>query len=123
MGSALQPYELEIIDPIKTPITAKTWMYIRLHGNNDEHYGRYSDEDLQKQVLPAILYWLKRGIDVFVYILNDDDNAGMPLSAMSLQRLCYEALKCKIPKAPKQVASITNFFISSVKKKKAKLSS
>lgn len=92
------------------PITAKDWVYVRLHGTNDEHSGRYSDADLKRQAVPAICDWLRQGIDVYAYILCDDENAGMPLNAKSLERLCHEELGTEIPRAPKEVRSIASFF-------------
>jgi uncharacterized protein YecE (DUF72 family) len=112
-----QEYEL---DPISAswPITAGNWIYVRLHGTNDEHTGRYTPADLQHQAVGPIVSWLKQGIDVYAYILNDDDAAGMPLAALALEQLVYQELQIKIPRAPKQQAkSITSFFAPSKKKK------
>ena len=105
-----QQYELEVIQENAWPVTAGDWVYVRLHGTNDEHQGRYTDAMLQTQAIPAILSWLRQGIDVYAYILNDDDAAGMPLAAQALERLCYQALGTAIPRAPKQVSSIASFF-------------
>jgi uncharacterized protein YecE (DUF72 family) len=100
------------LDPVdgSWPITAVDWVYVRLHGANDEHSGRYSDADLKCQAVPAICHWLRNGIDVYVYILCDDDSAGMPDNAKSLERLCHKELGTSVPRAPKQVMSIASFF-------------
>lgn len=100
------------------PTTAGDWMYVRLHYNNDEHSGRYNNEELQKQAVPTIVSWLRQGIDVYAYLLNDDEKAAMPQNAKSLERICYGQLGCPVPKAPKQAKSIASFFAA--KKRTAK---
>lgn len=92
------------------PLTAGSWMYVRLHGTNDEHTGRYSEDELRRQAVPAIVAWLRRGIDVYAYLLNDDDEAAMPQNAKSLEFMCYQELGTSVPAAPKQVKSIASFF-------------
>jgi len=114
---------LEAIDAGACPITAGDWVYVRLHGANDEHTGSYSDDDLRRQAVPAIVSWLRRGIDVYAYILcdNDDDGcdsvASMPHNAKRLEELCYEKLGMSVPKPPKHVPSIASFFAVVPKKK------
>lgn len=105
-----ESHGLEPLDNTSWPITAGDWIYVRLHGTNDEHRGRYSDSDLKMQAVPAICHWLRNGINVYAYILCDDDRAGMPLNAKSLERLCHAELGTDIPKAPKEVKSIASFF-------------
>ncbi|CAB9503190.1 conserved protein [Seminavis robusta] len=103
-------YDLAPLDA-NWPITAKNWIYVRLHYNNDEHSGRYSSEELQKQAVPAIVAWLQRGIHVYAFVLNGDDKAAMPQNAKTLERLCYQELGMPVPRAPKQQArSTTSFF-------------
>ncbi len=104
-----ESYNLEPLSK-SWPITAHDWVYVRLHGTNDEHSGIYSDDELRLQAVPVICQWLRRGIDVYAYILCDNDHAGMPKSAKSLERLAHTELGTKIPRAPKQVTTITSFF-------------
>lgn len=113
-NEAESSYSLEVLDT-DWPRTASNWMYVRLHGTNDSHYGCYTDDQLIYQAVPSMVSWLKQGLDVYAYILNDDDAAAMPLNAQRLQDLCYTELKniypnLVIPRAPKQVASIASFF-------------
>lgn len=115
LASSGKEYELERIVPNDWPATAGDWVYIRLHGSNDEHTGRYSDEGLRKQAIPAMVEWLQEGKDVYAYILNDDDKAGMPLAAKALEKLCYKELGSAVPRAPKQVKSIASFFTTKSK--------
>ena len=104
-----ESYSLEPLSK-SWPVTAQNWVYVRLHGTNDEHSGRYSDDELRQQAVSVICEWLRQGVDVYAYILCDDDHAGMPNSAKSLERLCHAELGTDIPRAPKQVTSITSFF-------------
>jgi len=110
-GKKSRSYELERIDADRWPVTTGDWAYVRLHGSNDEHQGRYSDNELMAQAVPAIVQWIRRGIDAYAYVLCDDDSAGMAHSAKALDRLCHRELGVSTPRAPKQQArSIASYF-------------
>ena len=105
-------YNLQPLDASTWPLTAQSWMYVRLHGSNDAHHGSYTQEQLAQQAVPAMVEWLQQGVDVYAFILNDDETAAMPRNAQTLQTLCYAAMPgVSVPRAPKQAAvSISSFF-------------
>ncbi|CAE7604146.1 yecE [Symbiodinium natans] len=74
-------YETYQLDPLQASHTAD-FVYVRLHGNNDAHQYRYTDEELSgyAQQLHA---WRSQGLRVFCFLLNDDSGAAMPQNVQS----------------------------------------
>lgn len=99
------------------------FVYVRLHGSNDEHRGEYAMEDLH-DAATQISYWRKRGLDVFCFILNDmepqDTRASlkahnkwcaMPKNAKQLEIAVYEISNEDVPNPPKKPkATLLKFF-------------
>ncbi|KAL7473585.1 hypothetical protein ACHAXS_014137 [Conticribra weissflogii] len=102
------------------------FVYLRLHGCNDEHTGEYTIEQL-KEVAVQIDKWRRQGLDVYAYILNDleptksvlsspkkdrwEKWCAMPKNAKQLEKLVYVLSNESVPSAPKQQKStLLNFF-------------
>ena len=98
------------------------FVYVRLHGTNDEHRGDYSVEDLQNAA-EQISFWRMKGLDVFCFILNDMEPlnkkaskpyekwCAMPKNAKQLENLCHQITKDDVPPPPKKPkATLLNFF-------------
>jgi len=106
----------------ETALTGSGFVYIRLHGSNDEHRGDYSMEDLE-DAAKQISSWRAKGLDVFCFILNDleprnvtkaielhEKWCAMPKNAKQLEGLCVLS-KEDAPKHPKRPkATLLNFF-------------
>ena len=100
-------YQLEQLDE-RWPVTAD-FVYVRLHGRNDEHTYNYSDDEL-KPIAAALHSWRRRGIDVYAFLLNDDAAASMPRNARRLKELTHGLAREAVPDAPKQPRGIGAFF-------------
>mmetsp|Transcript_25998 Transcript_25998/g.55890 ORF Transcript_25998/g.55890 Transcript_25998/m.55890 type:complete len:478 (+) Transcript_25998:552-1985(+) len=104
------------------------FVYLRLHGFNDEHRGEYSVNQL-REIAQQIHYWREQGLEVYCYFLNDlgptqcsspkksapqqhwDKWCAMPKNAKQLEALVYRQSKEDIPDAPKKLKStLLNFF-------------
>eukprot|EP00984_Skeletonema_dohrnii_P007726 scaffold2834_cov103-Skeletonema_dohrnii-CCMP3373.AAC.2 len=99
------------------------FVYVRLHGSNDEHRGDYSMEDLQNAA-EQISSWRTKGLDVFCFILNDMEPlntkatakphekwCAMPKNAKQLELAVHKISKDDAPKPPKKPkATLLNFF-------------
>jgi uncharacterized protein YecE (DUF72 family) len=117
------PEKLSKVAETALPAEQKSgFVYIRLHGSNDEHRGDYSMEDL-KDAANQISSWRTKGLDVFCFILNDMEPltntkaiephekwCAMPKNAKQLEGLCILS-KEDAPKPPKKPkATLLNFF-------------
>ncbi|KAL9186087.1 hypothetical protein ACHAXT_005325 [Thalassiosira profunda] len=97
---------------------AANFVYLRLHGHNDEHTGCYSIEELQ-EIAEQIHVWRKKGIEVFCFVLNDleptssssptktakrpwDRWCAMPKNCKQLEELVFGLSSEDIPDAPKK---------------------
>lgn len=102
-----ETYALEALPDVVTA----NFVYVRLHGNNDTHTYRYTDEELRLYVL-QFHEWRSRGLDVYCFMLNDDANAAMPQNARRLLELVHAAAAEVVPRGPKmaQQRSLHHFF-------------
>jgi uncharacterized protein YecE (DUF72 family) len=105
------------------------FVYLRLHGFNDEHRGEYSLSQLE-EIANQIHSWRVQCLDVFCFILNDQDPStlaghsprnsspkpwdnwcAMPKNAKQLEFLVYRLSNEDIPDGPKKPKStLLNFF-------------
>jgi len=105
------------------------FVYLRLHGFNDEHTGEYSVSQLE-EIANQIHSWRQRCLDVFCFFLNDQDPGklmglspkklvsqpwnnwcAMPKNAKQLEHIVYRLSKEDTPDAPKKPKStLLNFF-------------
>jgi uncharacterized protein YecE (DUF72 family) len=120
-----QPYALEKMDELalRVPTTAD-FVYVRLHGANDEHTYDYSPAELGA-IAPQLHMWRKRGLTIFVFMINDlrpakDASqsssspvawASMPKNAQQLEQQVYALSGSEAPPAPKRPKkTLFNFF-------------
>eukprot|EP00933_Yihiella_yeosuensis_P037696 TRINITY_DN3168_c0_g1_i3.p1 TRINITY_DN3168_c0_g1~~TRINITY_DN3168_c0_g1_i3.p1 ORF type:complete len:343 (-),score=50.92 TRINITY_DN3168_c0_g1_i3:9-1037(-) len=105
--ASAETYDLE---PLRDEATAD-FVYVRLHGNNDTHTYRYSDEELGSYA-NQLHTWRTKGLDVYCMILSDDAEAAMPQNAKRLMELTYALANEAVPKGPKMTKqrSISSFF-------------
>eukprot|EP00965_Chrysotila_dentata_P247922 6208040-Pleurochrysis_carterae.AAC.4 len=115
----LHCYDLEPLNE-SHPVTAGSWMYVRLHGRNDEHTYCYTDDEL-RNIARVLHVWRQRGLDVFCFFLNDDREAAMPRNARTLRELAYELAEEREPRMPKQPKLLTDFFGGAPAAKKRKV--
>jgi uncharacterized protein YecE (DUF72 family) len=108
------PYALEGLDAMEqlTPITAD-FVYVRLHGANDQHTFEYSHEQIAT-IAAQLHTWRSRGLSLFVYTLNDlspvEGNgssgvsswAAMPRNAQQLEMQVHSLGGGAVPPAPKK---------------------
>jgi uncharacterized protein YecE (DUF72 family) len=101
------------------------FVYLRLHGSNDEHRGEYSLSQLEG-IAKQIHSWREQYLDVYCYILNDqlpghkpkntpvqpwDSWCAMPKNAKQLEYLVYGLSNEDIPDGPKKPKStLLNYF-------------
>jgi len=98
------------LQPLRGTCTA-SFAYIRLHGNCDDHTYRYSNAELQS--IAAELHNMRmRGVDVYCFMLNDDDTAAMPQNARQLLKATHELQGEPLPKGPglARQRSLKSFF-------------
>jgi uncharacterized protein YecE (DUF72 family) len=105
--SVSKPYALEPLAPI---ITAD-FGYVRLHGANDEHTYRYTDDELRPYALQV--HALRQRVRaVYVNFLNDSaPPCAMPANAKRFKQMCHAHAGESCPRAPKEPrVTISNFF-------------
>ena len=121
-----QPDELSNI--VTEGMGSTSFVYLRLHGFNDEHRGEYTIEQL-KEISEQVHSWRTTGLEVFCFILNDlepseiksqsprrasqiwDKWCAMPKNAKQLEHCVYESSNESIPNAPKKPKStMLSFF-------------
>ncbi|KAL3782461.1 hypothetical protein ACHAW5_009009 [Stephanodiscus triporus] len=104
------------------------FVYLRLHGSNDEHRGEYSVSQLE-EISKQIHSWREQCLDVFCFFLNDQDPTvaghaskkstsqpwdvwcAMPKNAKQLENIVYKLSKENTPDGPKKPKStLLNFF-------------
>ena len=100
-------YELEPLDA-GFPVTAD-FVYVRLHGRNDEHSYRYTEEEL-RQIAAALHGWRLRGLSVYVFVLSDDERGAMAHNAHMLRGMVHALAKEPVPRAPKEPRGLGAFF-------------
>ena len=106
--------------PLRTDLVTGDWVYVRLHGDNDEHSYDYSDAELWPYA-HQVHEWRSRGLDCYVFFLNESGPPGcaMPKNARRFRGMLAELAGEKVPRAPKQPAStILNFFQPKAKRQK-----
>ncbi|CAE8695867.1 unnamed protein product, partial [Polarella glacialis] len=110
------------LESLKDETTAD-FVYVRLHGNNDTHTYRYSDEELQGYA-GQLHAWRLRGLDVYCFVLADDAGAAMPQNAKRLQELVHGLAGEALPKGPKMAkqSSLASFFGSKMAPKSSEAS-
>ncbi|CAE7949025.1 yunF [Symbiodinium sp. KB8] len=103
-------YETYALEPLQASRTAD-FVYVRLHGNNDAHQYRYTDEELSRYA-QQLHDWRLQGLRVFCYLLNDDAGAAMPQNAKRLHELCCRLAGEAPPRGPKlaKQRSLRSFF-------------
>jgi uncharacterized protein YecE (DUF72 family) len=95
-----------------------TFVYVRLHGFNDEHSGEYSMIQLQG-IAQQIHTWREQGLDIYCFFLNDqdpscsslvdddDDNTPSPKKkTLMLQQQPWKNNWAAMPKNTKQLEHI-----------------
>lgn len=127
----LVDYEIEDLqEMVRTLEPTADFVYIRLHGTNDEHACEYTTTQLDT-IASQLHAWRTRGLAVFVFLLNDLAPSGgggspkkasstassceawsaMPKNAHQLLTRVYSLANETPPRAPKQPRStITSFF-------------
>ncbi|KAL7555231.1 hypothetical protein ACHAWF_018886 [Thalassiosira exigua] len=126
-GFDLMKYQPEPLSQVASVgVLPSNFVYLRLHGFNDEHRGEYSMDQL-RDIANQIHSWRTQGLDVFCYILNDleptkhtttkqrlqpwDKFCAMPKNAKQLESLVYTMSKEDVPDAPKKPKNtLHNFF-------------
>ncbi|CAJ1419286.1 unnamed protein product, partial [Effrenium voratum] len=109
--SAEKELETYPLEPLQEDLVTADWVYVRLHGNNDGHTYRYTDEELLSYAR-QLHGWRQRGLKVFAFLLNDDAGAAMPQNARRLWELCCGLAaegEVRGPKLAKQ-RSLRSFF-------------
>ena len=110
------------------------FVYVRLHGFNDEHIGEYSMTQL-KSIAQQIHTWREQGLDIFCFFLNDqdpscsslvdDDSISSPKKKLTLQQQPWKSNWSAMPKNSKQlehlVYQLSNENIPDPPKKSQKL--
>ena len=83
-----------------------SFVYLRLHGFNDEHRGEYTMDDLA-EIAKEIHSWRVMGMDVFCFILNDLEPTRQPSPSSSTTRKSSSLQPwdkwCAMPKNAKQL--------------------
>eukprot|EP00578_Thalassiosira_sp_NH16_P030464 CAMPEP_0181077324 /NCGR_PEP_ID=MMETSP1071-20121207/891_1 /TAXON_ID=35127 /ORGANISM="Thalassiosira sp., Strain NH16" /LENGTH=643 /DNA_ID=CAMNT_0023158563 /DNA_START=134 /DNA_END=2065 /DNA_ORIENTATION=- len=121
-----QPEQLSEVAAAKNLLS--NFVYLRLHGFNDEHSGEYSIDQL-KEISQQIHFWREQGLEVYCFFLNDlgptvphpsqqkpaapswNKWCAMPKNAKQLECLVYGLSNEDIPDAPKKPKStLLNFF-------------
>lgn len=121
----LSEYKLEDISQVASlgQSSDSSFVYMRLHGSNNEHLGEYSIDQLE-EIAKQIHTWRLEGLDVFCFILNDlepttaaattikkctpgllssvDKWCAMPKNAKQLESCVYGLSNEEIPAAPKK---------------------
>eukprot|EP00928_Gymnodinium_smaydae_P098918 TRINITY_DN930_c1_g1_i1.p1 TRINITY_DN930_c1_g1~~TRINITY_DN930_c1_g1_i1.p1 ORF type:complete len:360 (-),score=43.78 TRINITY_DN930_c1_g1_i1:178-1257(-) len=99
------------LEPLRTDLITADFVYIRLHGDNDEHTYRYSEDELKAHA-EQIHRWRSAGLDVYCFFLNDDAKAAMPQNAVRMRQLAHALAGEPLPRTPKQASnkSISSFF-------------
>ena len=123
----LVEYQLEQLSTVAAAGKVHSnFVYIRLHGRNDEHRGEYTMNELT-EIAQQIHSWREKGIEVFCFLLNDlepttsqksqspsqpwDKWCAMPKNAKQLEYHVYRLSNGNIPDAPKKPKStLLNFF-------------
>ena len=127
----LHEYEPENISTVAASGCIETnFVYLRLHGSNDEHRGEYSEAQLE-EIARQIHLWRGQGKEVFCFLLNDmnptaisssspakptsakpwDKYCAMPKNAKQLESLVYRLAQEDTPDAPKKPKrTLHNFF-------------
>lgn len=108
-----ETYALEALPDLVTA----NFVYVRLHGNNDTHTYRYTDEEL-KLYVQQLHEWRSQGLDVYCFMLNDDADAAMPQNARRLLELVHAAAAEVVPWGPKmaQQRSLHQFFTKTIQR-------
>ncbi|KAJ1450574.1 hypothetical protein M885DRAFT_531980 [Pelagophyceae sp. CCMP2097] len=107
-GSAV-PYALDALSGIQTA----DWIYIRLHGNNDEHTYRHSDAELSSYAEQVHSLRGRPGMEsVYVSFLNDDSKGAMLQNAQTFRNLVHALDGDAPPRAPKQPRRTIDSFFS-----------
>eukprot|EP00039_Didymoeca_costata_P020950 m.342934 g.342934 ORF g.342934 m.342934 type:complete len:306 (-) comp22040_c0_seq1:88-1005(-) len=101
---------------IEGPLTSKKYAYVRLHGDNDEHIYKYSDEELTAYA-KEVNELREKGLDVYVYFLNETEDFAMGTNAKAFYKKVYELTGEKQPNYPKQPKRTMQSFFAPVKKK------
>ena len=104
---ACASYELEPLDA-GFPVTAD-FVYVRLHGRNDEHQYRYTDEEL-RPIAAALHGWRLRGLSVYAFVLSDDERGAMAHNAHTLRGMAHALAREPVPRAPKEPRGLGAFF-------------
>lgn len=99
------------LEPLRNDFCTAEFVYIRLHGDNDDHTYRYSDAELE-QYASQVHDWRNEGKDVLCFFLNDDPKAAMPQNAVRFRELVHAKASEVVPRPPKQAGgrTITSFF-------------
>mmetsp|Transcript_11711 Transcript_11711/g.33128 ORF Transcript_11711/g.33128 Transcript_11711/m.33128 type:complete len:321 (-) Transcript_11711:884-1846(-) len=101
-------------------VVTADWVYVRLHGDNDEHTYDYSQEELRRYAA-AVHKWRLRGLDCYVMFLNETGppRCAMPNNAREFKRLMHGLANETVPRAPKEPKrTLLSFFQRSPKKAK-----
>lgn len=122
-----EPEKLTDLAKFRLPMTSSSgFVYVRLHGINDEHRGEYTLSQLE-EIAEQIHNWRRVGMNVFCFILNDLEPStsslatgmsnswrnwcAMPKNAKQLEKLVFDLSNEKVPSAPKMPkANLLNFF-------------
>ena len=138
------PQELSNLATATGNITS-SFVYLRLHGTNDEHRGEYTISQLE-EIAQQIHTWRNIGLDVFAFFLNDleptpsatqqspskqapspqrspprpksqpwDGWCAMPKNAKQLESIVYQLSNETIPDAPKKPKTTLLNFFSGKK--------
>lgn len=99
------------LEPLYDTIVTADFVYVRLHGDNDEHSYCFSDRELAVYAEQLHL-WRERGLDVFCFLLNDDASAAMPRNAKRIIELTHALAGESVPSGPKpsHQRSLESFF-------------
>ena len=82
---------------------------MRLHGRNDEHSYRYTEEEL-RPIAAALHGWRLRGLSVYVFVLSDDERGAMAHNAHMLRGMVHALAREPVPRAPKEPRGLGAFF-------------
>ena len=108
------PYALEALSTTAVPMTAD-FVYVRLHGANDEHTYEYSKAQLE-EIATQLHAWRSEGKAVYTMMLNDlrptaaGSWAAMPRNAKQLIASVYSLAGTAPPPAPKKPRVTMNSF-------------